>query len=119
MRNHIIYYDNIRAALFRHCHSDDDHDDRYKYHNRILVAETRARGDECACKCDGDRRRTAALPRRNADDEISPSALQNAHRAGGNPTGRCVVAVETCDIPLPGGDTEVLRRIERERRVRA
>lgn len=55
----------------------------------------------------------------NSDHEISPSALQNARRAGGNPTARCVVAVETCDIPLPGGDTEVFGRIERERGVLA
>jgi len=101
----------------------------YYYHHRIVIIiiiiikavslSRRHRRDVCACMCDGDRRRAAALPRRNTDAEISPSALQNARRAGGNPTGRCVAVAETCDIRLPGGDTEVLGRIERERGVRA
>jgi len=99
----------------------------YYHHHRIVMTiiiiivvslSRRHRRDVCACMCDGDRRRAAALPRRNTDAEISPSALQNARRAGGNPTGRCVAVAETCDIRLPGGDTEVLGRIERERGVR-
>uniref|UniRef100_A0A2S2NKI9 Uncharacterized protein n=1 Tax=Schizaphis graminum TaxID=13262 RepID=A0A2S2NKI9_SCHGA len=114
MRNHIIYEVYVRYYLIS---SVDDHDDRYKYHHHIFVVETSARDD--ACMCDDDGRRAAALPQQNTDHEISPSALQNARRAGGNPTVQYVVTVATCDIPLPGGDTEVLGRIKRERGVLA
>lgn len=44
----------------------------------IVLLSRRYRRDVRVCMCDGDRRRAAALPRRNTDAEISPSALQNA-----------------------------------------
>jgi hypothetical protein len=62
---YIIYEVYVRYYFIS---SDDDHNDRYKYHHRIFVVETSARGDVCACMCDDDGRRAAALYR----NELGP-----------------------------------------------
>jgi len=93
---------------------------RYYYchhHSRIIVAETPARrvrvhvwrrpapgGGATATK--HGRRNFTVCPTKRSSSRRKPDRTA------------CVAVEETCDIRLPGGDIEVLGRIERERGVR-